>query len=36
MIDSCLREGDFLTAELARVDRDIAQYAVGCTEIRRR
>ena len=32
---SCLREADFLTRELARVDRDIARYAVGCAEIRR-
>lgn len=32
---SCLREADFLTRELAQVDRDIARYAVGCAEIRR-
>jgi transposase len=32
---SCLREADFLTRELAQVDREIARYAVGCPEIRR-
>ena len=31
----CLREADFLTRELAIVDREIARYAVGCSEIRR-
>jgi transposase len=35
MLDSCLREADFLTAELARLDREIARYALGCAEIRR-
>jgi transposase len=35
MLDSCLREADFLTAELARLDREIARYALGCPEIRR-
>ncbi len=35
MVDSCLREADFLTRELACVDREIARYAVGCAEIRR-
>ena len=32
---SCLREADFLTRELVIVDREIARYAVGCSEIRR-
>ena len=32
---SCMREADFLTRELAQVDREIARYAVGCAEIRR-
>jgi len=35
MVDSCLREADFLIAEIARVDREIARYAVRCAEIRR-
>jgi transposase len=35
MVQSCLREADFLTGELARVDREIARYALGCAEIRR-
>jgi hypothetical protein len=35
MVDSCLREADFLTGEIARVDREIARYALGCAEIRR-
>jgi transposase len=35
MVDSCLREGDFLTGEIARIDREIARYALGCAEIRR-
>jgi transposase len=35
MVDSCLREADFLTAELALVDAEIARYALGCAEIRR-
>jgi transposase len=35
MVNSCLREADFLTAELTRVDGDIARYALGCAEIRR-
>jgi transposase len=34
-VNSCLREADFLSAEIARVDREIARYAVGCAEIRR-
>jgi transposase len=35
MVDSCLREADFLTGEIARVDREIARYALGCAQIRR-
>jgi transposase len=35
MVDSCLREADFLTGEIARIDGEIARYALGCTEIRR-
>jgi hypothetical protein len=35
MVDSCLREADFLTHELTRVDREIARYAVASAEIRR-
>jgi len=35
MVDSCLREADFLTAEIARIDREIARYALGCAQIRR-
>jgi hypothetical protein len=35
MVDSCLREADFLTRELARIDGEIARYAVSCAEIRR-
>ena len=34
-IGSCIREADFLARELAQVDREIARYAVGRTEIRR-
>jgi hypothetical protein len=35
MLDSCPREADFLTAELALVDRQIARYALSCAQIRR-
>jgi transposase len=35
MVQSCLREADFLTGELARVDCEIARYALGCAQIRR-
>jgi transposase len=35
MVDSCLREADFLTHELAHIDREVARYAVGNAEIRR-
>ena len=35
MLDSCLREADFLTAELALIDGQIARYAIDCPEIRR-
>jgi transposase len=35
MVNSCLREADFLTGELARIDGEIARYALGCPEIRR-
>jgi transposase len=35
MLDSCLREADFLTREIAHLDREIAIYALGSAEIRR-
>ena len=35
MGDSCLREADFLTREIARIDGQIARYALGSQEIRR-
>jgi transposase len=35
MVDSCLREADFLTREVAHLDREIAIYALGSAEIRR-
>jgi transposase len=35
MVESCLREADFLTGEIARIDREIARYALGCQDIRR-
>jgi transposase len=35
MVDSILREADFLTHELAHIDREIARYAVRSAEIRR-
>ncbi len=35
MVNSCLREADFLSGEIARVDRQIARYALTNAEIRR-
>jgi transposase len=35
MVNSCLREADFLSGEIARIDAEIASYAVRCAEIRR-
>jgi transposase len=34
MVDSCLREADFLTGEIARIDAEIARYVLGCAEMR--
>ncbi len=34
-LEGCLREADFLSGEVAVVDREIARYAVGSAEIRR-
>ena len=34
-LDACLREADFLTREIALIDRELARYALGCPEIRR-
>ncbi len=35
MLEGCLREADFLTSEIALVDKEIARYAVENAEIRR-
>jgi transposase len=35
MVDSCMREADFLSGEIARIDGEIARYALGSAEIRR-
>jgi transposase len=35
MLESCLREADFLTREIAHLDREIAVYALGCADSRR-